>query len=82
MSGLENMISVQTSCLMEDRQGTEKPKAKEFLLEILADGGMSQKKILEEAAKRGIKGKNAEKCEVRTGSRFDKTGKSVVLGAA
>ena len=26
--------------------------------------------------------KNAEKCEVRTGSRFGKTGKSVVLGVA
>ena len=40
-----------------DDKGQKSRKAKEFLLEILADGGMSQKKILEEAAKRGIKGK-------------------------
>lgn len=40
-----------------DGKGQKSRKAKEFLLEILADGGMSQKKILEEAAKRGIKGK-------------------------
>lgn len=40
-----------------DGKGQKSRKAKEFLLEILAYGGMSQKKILEEAAKRGIKGK-------------------------
>ena len=40
-----------------DGKGQKSRKAKEFLLEILADGGMSQKKILEEAAKRGIKGR-------------------------
>ena len=40
-----------------DGKGQKSRKAKEFLLEILADGGMSQKKILEEAAKHGIKGK-------------------------
>ncbi len=40
-----------------DGKGQKSRKAKEFLLEIMADGGMSQKKILEEAAKRGIKGK-------------------------
>jgi len=40
-----------------DVKGQKSRKAKEFLLEILADGGMAQKKILEEAAKRGIKGK-------------------------
>ena len=40
-----------------DGKGQKSRKAKEFLIEILADGGMSQKKILEEAAKRGIKGK-------------------------
>lgn len=40
-----------------DGKGQKSRKAKEFLLEILADGGMSQKKILEEAAKCGIKGK-------------------------
>lgn len=40
-----------------DGKGQKSRKAKEFLLEILADGGMSQKKILEEATKRGIKGK-------------------------
>ena len=32
-----------------DGKGQKSRKAKEFLLEILADGGMSQKKILEEA---------------------------------
>lgn len=45
------------SLLNGDGKGQKSRKAKEFLLEILADGGMSQKKILEEAAKRGIKGK-------------------------
>ena len=43
--------------LSGDGKGQKSRKAKEFLLEILADGGMAQKKIFEEAAKRDIKGK-------------------------
>ena len=45
-------------------KGQKTRKAKEFLLEILADGGMAQKKIEEEAEKLGIKKKtlwNAKK---------------------
>ena len=38
-------------------KGQKTRKAKEFLLEILADGGMAQKKIEEEAEKLGIKKK-------------------------
>ncbi|WP_418881537.1 AAA family ATPase, partial [Waltera sp.] len=41
--------------LSGDSRGQKSRKAKEFLLEILADGGMAQKKIEEEAEKRGIK---------------------------
>mgnify|MGYP000814074315 CR=1 FL=1 len=40
-----------------DGRGQKSRKAKEFLLEILANGGMTQKKIAEEAEGRGIKGK-------------------------
>ena len=40
-----------------DGRGQKSQKAKEFLLEILANGGMAQKKIAEEAEGRGIKGK-------------------------
>ena len=43
--------------LRGDSRGQKSRKAKEFLLEILADGGMAQKKIEEEAEKRGIKKK-------------------------
>lgn len=43
--------------LSGDSRGQKSRKAKEFLLEILADGGMAQKKIEEEAEKRGIKKK-------------------------
>ena len=43
--------------LSGDSRGQKTRKAKEFLLEILADGGMAQKKIEEEAEKRGIKKK-------------------------
>ena len=40
-----------------DGRGQKSRKAKEFLLEILANGGMTQKKIAEEAEARGIKSK-------------------------
>ena len=40
-----------------DGRGQKSRKAKEFLLEILAKGGMTQKKIAEEAEARGIKSK-------------------------
>lgn len=43
--------------LSGDGRGQKSRKAKEFLLEILAKGGIAQKKIIEEAGKRGIKGK-------------------------
>lgn len=43
--------------LSGDSRWQKSRKAKEFLLEILADGGMAQKKIEEEAEKRGIKKK-------------------------
>ena len=43
--------------LSGDYRGQKSRKAKEFLLEILADGGVAQKKIEEEAEKRGIKKK-------------------------
>lgn len=43
--------------LSGDSRGQKSRKAKEFLLEILANGGMAQKKIEEEAEKRGIKKK-------------------------
>ena len=43
--------------LSGDSRGQKSRKAKEFLLEILADGGMAQKKIEEEAEKRGIRSK-------------------------
>lgn len=43
--------------LSGDSRGQKGRKAKEFLMEILADGGMAQKKIEEEAEKRGIKKK-------------------------
>ena len=40
-----------------DGRGQKGRKAKEFLLEILANGGMTQKKIAEKAEARGIKSK-------------------------
>ena len=43
--------------LSGDCRGQKSRKAKEFLLEILADGGVAQKKIEEEAEKRGVKKK-------------------------
>ena len=43
--------------LSGDARGQKSRIAKEFLLDILADGGMAQKKIEEEASKRGIKKK-------------------------
>ena len=43
--------------LSGDSRGQKSRKAKEFLLEILANGGMAQKKIEEEAERRGIKKK-------------------------
>lgn len=50
--------------LSGDARGQKSRVAKEFLLDILADGGMAQKKIEEEASKQGIKKKtlrNAKK---------------------
>ena len=43
--------------LSGDARGQKSRIAKEFLLDILADGGMAQKKIEEEAIKQGIKKK-------------------------
>ena len=43
--------------LSGDASGQKSRIAKEFLLDILADGGMAQKKIEEEASKQGIKKK-------------------------
>ena len=43
--------------LSGDTRGQKSRMAKEFLLDILADGGMAQKKIEEEASKQGIKKK-------------------------
>ena len=43
--------------LCGDSRGQKSRKEKEFLLEILANGGMAQRKIEEEAEKRGIKKK-------------------------
>ena len=43
--------------LSGDSRGQKSRKAKEFLLEILANGGMAQRKIEEEAEKQGIKKK-------------------------
>lgn len=43
--------------LSGDTRGQKSRIAKEFLLDILADGGMAQKKIEEEASKQGIKKK-------------------------
>lgn len=43
--------------LSGDARGQKSRIAKEFLLDILADGGMAQKKIEEEASKQGIKKK-------------------------
>ena len=43
--------------LSGDSRGQKSRKEKEFLLEILANGGMAQRKIAEEAEKRGIKKK-------------------------
>lgn len=43
--------------LSSDCRGQKSQKAKAFLLEVLADGGMAQKRIEEEAEKRGIKKK-------------------------
>ena len=51
------MISVPMNFLMETAEGRKVGKQKEFLLEILANGGMTQKKIAEEAETRGIKSK-------------------------
>ena len=58
LNGLENMISVPMNFLMEMAEDGKARRQKEFLLEILANGGMAQKKIAEEAEGRGIKRKN------------------------
>ena len=57
MNGLGNMTSAQMICSVVTAEGEKSRKAKEFLLEILANGGMAQRKIEEEAEKRGIKKK-------------------------
>ena len=56
--------------LSGDSRGQKSRKAKEFLLEILADGGMAQKKIEEEAEKRGIKKKKLEIDSVKRGNQW------------
>ena len=43
--------------LSGESRGQKSRKAKEFLLEILANGGLAQKKIEEEAERRGIRKK-------------------------
>ena len=48
-------------------KGQKTRKAKEFLLEILADGGMAQKKIEEEAEKMGIKKKTLRNAKMELG---------------
>ena len=48
-------------------KGQKTWKAKEFLLEILADGGMAQKKIEEEAEKLGIKKKTLRNAKMELG---------------
>ena len=48
-------------------KGQKTQKAKEFLLEILADGGMAQKKIEEEAEKLGIKKKTLRNAKMELG---------------
>ncbi len=51
-----------------EREKDRKPgKQKEFLLEILADGGMAQKKIEEEAEERGIKKKTLRNAKMELG---------------
>ena len=54
LNGLENMISVPMNFLMETEEDRKDGK-QSILLEILANGGMTQKKIAEEAEARGIK---------------------------
>lgn len=60
-------------------KGQKTRKAKEFLLEILADGGMAQKKIEEEAEKLGIKKKTLRNAKMELGIDSVKQVKSVVL---
>ena len=48
-------------------KGQKTRKAKEFLLEILADGSMAQKKIEEEAEKLGIKKKTLRNAKMELG---------------
>ena len=48
-------------------KGQKTRKAKEFLLEILADGGMAQKKIEEEAEKLGIRKKTLRNAKMELG---------------
>ena len=48
-------------------KGQKTRKEKEFLLEILADGGMAQKKIEEEAEKLGIKKKTLRNAKMELG---------------
>ena len=50
-----------------ERKGQKTRKAKEFLFEILADGGMAQKKIEEEAEKLGIKKKTLRNAKMELG---------------
>ena len=64
---------------MEKKTEKKTRKAKEFLLEILADGGMAQKKIEEEAEKLGIKKKTLRNAKMELGIDSIKRWKSVVL---
>ena len=59
--------------LSGDSRGQKGRKAKEFLLEILADGGMAQKKIEEKAEKHGIRKKTLrnEECTDSTGIIYE-----------
>ena len=65
--------------LSGDARGQKSRIAKEFLLDILADGGMAQKKIEEEASKQGIKKKtlrNAkQELEIDSVKRIKEDGK-------
>ena len=58
LNGLEEYDISADELLNGDGRGQEKPEGqKNFFLEILANGGMAQKKIAEEAEGRGIKEK-------------------------
>ena len=60
--------------LSGDARGQKSRIAKEFLLDILADGGMAQKKIEEEASKQGIKKKTLRNAKQELEIDSDKRG--------